>query len=410
MAPQDGSFGSEPPFTPPDGFSPYETSWNQEFVAGWLDGFRASRIAMHNVTRLELRRYGLFLDVKSGGVSEIPSDVPLGDPLPEPDKDNPNDHPAYEEGWEAGFQEGHRAVLRCLRQELAERGLFVTESGMVTTLDVASELVDYCRHLADDPPGEELSDEKIHAFIDGVEASAQAPRTRPSVAESDEGEDPARAATVAEPEAGRRSWLRRLGGVWTMIRKEVDRRTAIIAMGSVLVTASAGWLAIRRGLLPTGVQAQEAEIPLSSEYSAPTTWNALPDAARDKYLAWDQVAWQMEEAGTIESLKNVIAGIMEAPGSDQLKSELAFFIKSSQRFSFVPALLPGINPSVSNATTRRTLLGVLHQAFVVTPGAHIPSDLGAGIVAYSQSGLETDPGAILLLNSLVAAWQNQQNL
>ena len=365
---------------------------------------------MHNVTRVELRRYGLFLDVKSGSVSEIPDDVPLGDPLPEPGKDNPHDHPAYEEGWEAGFQEGHQAVLRCLREELAERGLFVTDTGMVTTLDVASELVDYCRQLADKRPGEELSDEEIHAFIDGVDMSAQPPRTIEPISGLEPEEDDARAATAVEREAGRRPWFRRLGGVWTMIRKEVDRRTAIIAMGSVLVTASAGWMAVRQGLLPAGVQAQEAEVPIAGEYNAPTTWNALPDAARDKYLAWDQVAWQMEEAGTIESLINVVSSIMAVPGSDQLKSELAFFVKSSQRFSFLPALLPGINPNVSNATTRRTLLSVLHEAFVVTPGSHIPSDLGAGIVAYSQSGLETDPGCILLLNSLVAVWQNQQNL
>ena len=110
-----------------------------------------------------------------------------------------------------------------------------------------------------------------------------------------------------------------------MIRREVDRRTALVAMGSVLATTSLGYLAIQNVVVPTGVKTQ-ADASTATYVPSPGI-SALPPAAQNLFLAWDQKIWQTQQAGGTAFVSNTIKNIMETSGKDQLKCNLATFIR-----------------------------------------------------------------------------------
>lgn len=395
------------PFDPRD-FSPYDTDWNQEFVAGWLDGFRAAKVAVVNLARLELARYGLT--VADTGEVQGPWEgavdpCPLEQPLP----DNPEGCNAYEEGWGAGYEEGHQAMLRRLREQLEERSLFVSDGGAVTSMGVVSDLVDQCRRLEEDEQDLlQLSDHAIHAFIDGAGG------VPPGSASGEQGGRKARAGGAVghhrQHRGGtRKGWRRKLAGVWEMVRREVDRRTAVVALGSVLVTSGLGWVAWRPGGPRPGPQEPPAAMRTQTPpgYTAPTFWDSYPSEVRDTFLAWDQHVWQLEQANNLDEVRSTISNIMLMTGKDDLKANIATYVMAQQRGDLADVLLPGVHPAVSGLTARMTILTALYKLHLDGAMDPIPSSIGDILVAYQALGVEPHPNCQVTLNQLVSAYLNQ---
>jgi len=190
-----------------------------------------------------------------------------------------------------------------------------------------------------------------------------------------------------------------------MVRREIDRRTALVAMGSVLMTTSLGYLVVKDHLVPAEVRTQGAyEEPL---YTAPSTWDGMLPGARSQFLAWDQLVWQTEEAGNTAALAVAVANIMRSPGMDDLKMNMATFVRTSGRTELLNALLFGLHPAISSATTRRTVLDAIQRLNLDGSLNPIPAYLGNGLMTYQNANIETDQGCLQALTDLITIFQTQ---
>ena len=141
-----------------------------------------------------------------------------------------------------------------------------------------------------------------------------------------------------------------------MIWPFVKHRAALIG----LACAALGTLIF--ALVPPTTHTPHA----NPQYVEPTWWDGLPALERKYFLAMDFLFWQIESQNPIptasppisvpfNSAGAVLLATMSQPGQENMKRNLATFLTDSHRFAYLPHLMPGLAPSISNRDTRLTI-------------------------------------------------------
>ena len=115
-----------------------------------------------------------------------------------------------------------------------------------------------------------------------------------------------------------------------------------------------------------------------STYQAPTWWDDKPKAEKNFFLSWDQLFWQIEQQQPtptspppimvpFNAASALLLSAMGQSGHDRFKRNLATFLSDSQRFAYLPHLIPGLNTQRSSPATRMAIAGAM-QDFYATGG------------------------------------------
>lgn len=155
-------------------------------------------------------------------------------------------------------------------------------------------------------------------------------------------------------------------------------------------------------LLETGNQSWmtiPAAAPIT--YHPPTMWAGLPAGLRQKYLAWDQVIWNLEQSGQQSAAANLIGALMSQAGSDAVKGDLACLVFDTGRFYLIEPLVGGLDPNITGPTARMTILTVLQQICDTGGLVAFKETAIESLVAYRESGVEQHPATLATLRQLV---------
>ena len=358
----------------------YGMESGQEFLAGWTDGMLAAKVAMRNAVRRELLRYALELTPDDGVVAAASPD-PAAEKVPGPD--NPLGDQDYADGWERGFREGHGAVATALRAVLAHEDLILSDTGNIVTARLASILIDWFRSRVDTA---DVSDETIHAFIDGATEDAVPPP----------GEAVSAPSTVAsEPPARQRR------GVWTMIRRNLDRRAALAAFSGALAMGTLGWFAwtphkderpvIEQAQLPSGLP------------PTPAIWNTYPADLQQSLMAIHTVVSGFDQAGDTPSAIAIGHQVMGLPSSmDGSKLLVVNYVRDTQRGDLLPALFSGLSPATSGRQIRVQILLAVRVVTREQGAAAVPAVVRSSLRAYQSSQVEFDAGVLKALGHVLS--------
>lgn len=179
-----------------------------------------------------------------------------------------------------------------------------------------------------------------------------------------------------------------------MVKKQVDRRAAIVAISGVLATtAGFGWWS---GWTPkSGPTSKTAYVGQgSTTQPAGLPWSNYPAELSGLQSFYDQlhgVVTSWESAGLHSVLRNLIANVMAANGNGELKTQLAGYFADQQREDYLEVLMLGLNPFVTSQPNRQMLVGTTVTVVATKGPMAIPQNVIDYLELYQQSGYETDP-------------------
>ncbi len=358
----------------------YGMESGQEFLAGWTDGMLAAKVAMRNAVRRELVRYALELTVDDGVVPSATPE-PVAEKVPGPD--NPLGDQDYTDGWERGFRDGHAAVGTALRAALAREDLVLSDTGNIVTARLASILIDWFRSRVETA---DVSDETIHAFIDGATENVAPPPGEPVTVPPTPATDP--------PE-------RQRGGVWNMIRRNLDRRTALAAFSGALAMGTLGWFAwtphkaerpaIEQAQLPGGLP------------PTPAIWATYPADAQQALNTIHSVVVGFDQSGNTVGAITLGQQLMSLPAShDGWKRYLVMYVMDVRRGDLLPALMGGLSPTQTGANLRAMIVGAVRYIGRGVGQQSVPIAVIQVLQAYRDSQIEPDSNVRKILARTLA--------
>ncbi len=181
-----------------------------------------------------------------------------------------------------------------------------------------------------------------------------------------------------------------------MIRRHVDRRTAIVAM-----VATAVLLPVVLERLQSAAAGRPVVNPLAAQWDAPRHWDHLPAANRTIYLTIDRWVYDKEQAGLHHELSTFFAKIAASLDADEVKEFAIFYVRDSKKGLYLDDLLPALDPSLSSTEVRGLLVGSIEQIFLRVGPQSMPPRIRLALQAYRDSGMETDLVTIGALDRLI---------
>ena len=340
------------------------------FLAGWIDGNRAGRTVLLETFRRTAGPLGWSCDA-DGRLFRKEEAAPREEES-RPDRDNPEGDPAYDRGFDRGYREVVDRLSRELTIQLIPQGLFVVRGGYVMALDRVHDLV--AAGLPRLPQSAVVTDEALHAFLDGAVPGSEATLPPPS--------PPLRASQPP---------------------RRIDRRTWIgLGLGAAL-TGAAAWMSIGLGSLGQRHPEPAGMAQTGGGYVAPTWWDDLPPASRDFYLGWDQLVWNLEQTteGTA-NLHSALQTFLTTPGYDALKRTIVLFLKDSRRVAYHWDLLHALIPGVSAPNIHGSVLACLAAHVAELGPSVLTPTVVAGLVLYRDQGLAPNASCAEAATSLLA--------
>ena len=346
-----------------------------ERASGWIDGIRAAGVSLRNTVRLELERFGFESPAIGRGSAPRAAHREAESPI---EPDNPLGDPDYEEGFERGFAEGLRAVARKLRGALAAQDLYLTDEGHLVTTDLVDALVRWHRDHASPLPETPLDDATIIDFIDTAIDAAIPPVGIPDPVAVPTTVDSAPTVSASFDE---RSPIQR---TWTMVKQNIDRRTAVACLIGLLGGASG--LGVFSGRSPNGsVEAQSS----STSLGIPAAWGQIPPAERDVLISIHSMVTSLDASWPAGVPLMIQQAITAPAGVDPYKALVVKYVRELTRGDLLPALMSGLTPS-NPVQLRRGILGAIEAIRTSAPQT-LPTSVGQQLKAYARSGIETDP-------------------
>lgn len=366
---------------------------DQEFAAGWIDGSRAAGVEIRNHVRRELVRYGQEL-----GADDVvrPCERPDATPRKVPAPDNPLGDASYLAGWTSGHAAGLESIVRHLRQNAVASDLYVTRRGQLATVGLVDDLVHWFRAAteADERTGV-MTDASLHAFIDGTDSTAPPPPPPQPHATPSDPESRTRACSstrVTAPHATTtRSCGSRLKGFWTMVRRNIDRRTAIATLAGVIAGAGGlGWLWWGGETLEVQKPIERTQVPSDLLQGLPEGLTAHSPSASATFFSIHAAIRTTQSNGGIRAVKSLLTQVMATPGeADALKMYVSTYITEMGRFDLLPPLLTGLIPSHSDTRARRGILTSV-LALATRDAKRVPESVKPALVLYDKGGYESD--------------------
>ncbi len=312
----------------------------KEREAGIFDGLRAGRADLRNALRRSLvwHRLEITAENRIRRVEGVPDLTP--EPVRSPD--NPDSDPGYALGWSEGWARGRLTLLDGLRPELLTFGLRPSDEGRVIA-------------IADIPP-----------------KSSAAPPRAPG----------------------------RLHGVLTMIRRHVDRRTAVIALGATLISSLGTWVGLRVTEPAVSRQIAQFEEPV---WTPPPFWDHLPPQMRSLFHIIDNWVWQQERQGLSSQVSTLISSVMATPGADPVKYYAIRYVQDAGKQLYLNDLLPGLDPALSTPETRQVLVMTFDVLLIRLGPLAMPPGIKGTLQGYLNGAVETDPITLTALNRTIAA-------
>jgi hypothetical protein len=359
----------------------------QEWLAGFQDGQHAARAALLNVLKRELARRQLAID-DSDGVRVFQHRGPITLPPPEEvrEPDNPFGGEDYASGWRSGQQAGLSAILRPVRSDLAVIDLYASNEGYIADADLISELL--ARHRA----GSTVTDEDIHSFLDAhMPALPQPPGAL-------EAPTPSTANTQPQAEAAPRRG--RLRGVWSMIRRNVDRRVAITALTATLLTAG-GMKLIHEPPPPTEPKETRSQI-VPPNITYPAIWQSYATPVRGMLEAMHNWVVTTVAAGNQATVHATAQGIMGSSMAwDNLKHHVSLYVLQTESVFLVSDVLVALSPTMSSPKVRRSVANAAHVLAMTHGTAAYPPQLRLQLKAYIDSNVENDAVTRTIIERLI---------
>jgi len=388
---------------------PMHDKQGQEYLAGWTDGVIAARGEMRNAMIPELARYGLWLDDANDVVERESDRVSLFEPDVVPEPDNPDGNEVYARAFEDGREASREHVLKKARVILVEHDLFAGDDGAIVPTDLVSFFVSWYRGKTK-PARVRVTDQSLHAFLDDATAGMDTPNVDGDLSVSSsanaaleeaaarESAFLARRSVGTEPAPPPRTFLRR---TWTMVKKSIDRRTAVTVLtGAVLSGTALGWFFWGDGKLSPQRSPQERAQSLDSIPPTPAHWQYL--SPNDRLMCEGIHAWLSteERAGNKATVVATLDALMSGT-NDQPKQFIAKYVRDLRRGDLAASLALGLGPH-TGAQLRLVIAGSVEILAHDLGGAAIPRFARDRILAYARSGQEPDPECRAALTRVVA--------
>ncbi|MAG57706.1 MAG: hypothetical protein CMJ83_15575 [Planctomycetes bacterium] len=386
--------------------SQYGLDPSSEFLAGWIDGIQSGRDTLVNAARPELRRFGLWLadDYRVSMPEE--GEMPAFDPLREHPRENPLDDETYENGFQSGLRDVQREILRTARADLADHDLFLADDGSVMPTELVSFFVNYYRETT---KLHEATEASFDTFVDDLVAEIPRPDETP-MGDPDVSPRLNRVVEAAFTKEQQLLTSRRAAkqnapppkrGLWTMIRDNMDRRTAVAALTSALFATAGSWFVFKTDDTSKKVESPDSEV--TQAYQPPAVWNNVPQSHRGHLILVDQAFHTTEAAGGPTQVSGLVGMVMATPGADGLKEMIAKVICERPRFTYLPLIVLGLNSnSTPDAATRVSLISQLNKLEVLQQGpSPFNSDFKTALLQCHTSGTETNAKVISLTSRLL---------
>ncbi len=183
-----------------------------------------------------------------------------------------------------------------------------------------------------------------------------------------------------------------------MVRRSIDRRTAVVTLAGIM--AGAGGLGFLTS--PSTPRTPGTPVTLARDGDVdpdvPAYWAELNPVTRAQFTGLHAAIQSLESHGQQARVHGYLQSVMALPqGADHWKHLICTYIRDLRRADLVADLMPGLSPAITSDSKRAKIAVTLCQASQMSGGSAVPRQVRSQVKAYLASNVESDPTVLLLL-------------